>query len=98
MASDDQVELEDQGELDGQGEISEEEIRRSYKFPMLQYIFDKYTEKGTKEVTRSHIFTFQDLVEAFKECKIDRPISTSNFVLDLKGKIEVLGLDYLHQL
>ncbi len=83
MASDEQNEIDEQSEIVGQGDINEEEIRRSYKFPMLQYIFDKYTEKGTKDITRNHAFTFVDLDEAFKARKIDRPISSSNFVLDL---------------
>lgn len=80
MTYDEQSEPEERSE---QGGLNEEEIRRSYKFPMLQYIFDKYTAQGTKETTRNHAFTFQDLDEAFKACKFDRPISTSNFVLDL---------------
>src|SRR5579875_1335500 len=71
-----QNEFNEEAAVDEQIGINEEEIRRSYKFPMLQYIFDKYTEKGTKGLTQSHAFTFQ-------ECKVDRPISTSNFVLDL---------------
>ena len=75
--------LDAQNDFDEQNEINEEVESRSYKFPMLQYIFDKYTSKGKKEITRNHAFTFQDLDEAFKACKVNRPISTSNFVLDL---------------
>jgi hypothetical protein len=58
--------IDDSNEANGEISILEEEVSRSYKFPMLQYIFDKYTEKGTKETTQNHTFTFQDLVEAFK--------------------------------
>jgi hypothetical protein len=83
--------IDDSNEANGEISILEEEVSRSYKFPMLQHIFDKYTEKGTKETTQNHTFTFQDLVEAFKACQIDRPISTSNFVLDLTRQDRGIG-------
>jgi hypothetical protein len=44
-----------------QSERDEKEQReaRSFKFPMLEYIFNRHTENCTKAITENHTFTLK---------------------------------------
>ncbi len=59
---------------------------RSMKFPMLEYIFNKLTENGTKGMTEDHTFTLKDISEGYRACGIPEPASISNTILDLTRK------------
>lgn len=72
----------------------EEEVYYSYfdksvpysskKFPVLEYIFDKYNPN--KEQIGKIPFSLRDITEAYSKLKIHRPTSTSNTILDLTRK------------
>lgn len=59
---------------------------RSQKFPVLEYIFNKLTENGTKGMTQNHTFTLKDVSEGYRACNIPEPASISNTILDLTRK------------
>ncbi len=56
---------------------------RSKKFPMLEHIFNKRTENGTKGIGDNHTFTLRDVSEGYAACGIREPASISNTILDL---------------
>ncbi len=56
---------------------------RSMKFPMLEHIFNKRTENGTKGIGDNHTFTLRDISEGYAACGIPEPASISNTILDL---------------
>lgn len=55
----------------------------SKKFPMLEYIFKKKTQNGTKLIGTNISFTLKDVSEGYKACGIEEPASISNTILDL---------------
>jgi hypothetical protein len=59
---------------------------RSKKFPMLEHIFNKLTENGTKGIGQDHTFTLKDISEGYRACGIPEPASISNTILDLTRK------------
>ncbi len=57
---------------------------RSKKFPILEYIFNKYNP--SHEVLDIIEFTLEDISEGYKMCGIKEPASISNTILDLTRK------------
>lgn len=55
----------------------------SKKFPILEYIFNKKTSNGTRNIGNNITFTLKDVSEGYAACRIDEPASISNTVLDL---------------
>lgn len=64
---------------------------RSKKFPLLEYIFNRYTDNATKALTENHTFTLADISEAYKALAIPEPASISNTILDLTRKDSGIG-------
>jgi hypothetical protein len=61
--------------------------RNRQKFPVLEYIFNKLTENGTKGLTENHTFTLKDVSEGYAAAGThDEPASISNTILDLTRK------------
>lgn len=59
-------------------------IYKSKKFPLLEYIFNKYNpDKRIIPIIR---FTLSDIHEAYLACDISEPTSISNTILDLTRK------------
>ena len=59
------------------------EVPRSRKHVILEYIFFKRTQNGTTHLGEDLVFTLQDILEGYKACHLPRPVSSSNFILDL---------------
>lgn len=57
---------------------------KSKKFPLLEYIFNKYNPN--KEEIPIIQFSLQDITEAYDALRIKKPTSTSNTILDLTRK------------
>lgn len=55
----------------------------SKKYPMLEYIFNKKTDNGTKNIGNNITFTLRDVSEGYSACGIAEPASISNTILDL---------------
>lgn len=56
----------------------------SKKFPVLEVIFNKYYDQDSPN--QNIIFTLEDITEAYDECRIAKPASISNTILDLTRK------------
>ena len=59
-------------------------LYKSKKFPILEYIFNKYNPRK-KELPLIQ-FSLRDITEAYDALKIEKPSSTSNTILDLTRK------------
>lgn len=62
--------------------------KASYKFPILEQIFNNLTSNGSKDIGQDIIFTTEDWFQACKEIGIDtsKRLSSSNVILDLTRK------------
>jgi hypothetical protein len=62
--------------------------KASYKFPILEQIFNNLTSNGTKGIGKNHIFTKNDWFQACRDLGIDtsKRLSSSNVILDLTRK------------
>ncbi|MEB3520684.1 hypothetical protein SM122_09010 [Streptococcus sp. S2(2023)] len=59
-------------------------VYSSKKFPVLEAIFNKYYDQNNPN--QNIVFTLNDVNEAYDECRIDKPASISNTILDLTRK------------
>jgi len=58
-------------------------VYRSFKHPMLEYIFNTITKSGTEGIGYNHSFTLADISSAYRALNIKEPASISNTILDL---------------